>query len=71
MSDLGNQVERILKDEAFLSVLDSYRTGLTNTVMEYSTTPEKRAEALSLYHGLTGLVQALYSEASNADKETK
>ena len=71
MSDLGNEVARILRSEAFLSVLEGYKTGLTTTVMELSTTPEKRAEALSLHHGLIGLEQALLSEASNADKENQ
>ena len=71
MSDLGNEVARILRSEACLSVFGSYKTGLTKTVMEQSTTPEMRAEALSQYHGLIGLEQALYSEASNADKENQ
>ena len=71
MSELGNRIAYILKDEAFLSVLESYKSGLTKTVMERSTTPEKRAESLSLYHGLIGLEQSLFSEASNADKENQ
>ena len=71
MSDLGNEVARILRSEAFLSVLGSYKSGLTKTVMEHSTTDENRAAALSHYHGLIGLEQALLSEASNADKENQ
>lgn len=71
MSDLGDEVARILRSEAFLSVFGSYQSSLTKTVMAQSTTPERRAEALSQYHGLIGLEQALLSEASNADKENQ
>lgn len=69
MNDLADRVERILKDEAFQAVLDTYRASLTATVMAAETEDRDRALALAKFHGLIGLESELRSEAFNATKE--
>jgi len=71
MSDLGNEVARILKSEAYRTVVSRFEASLTQIVMNHTTTDEDRKEALSVHKALIGIEQSLLAEAFNADKENQ
>jgi len=71
MSDLGNEVKRILQSEAYRTVVTRFENSLVKIVMNHDTTDEKRNDALAVHKALIGIEQDLLSEAFNADKENQ